>query len=243
VIEKPADLADRLYAVLAEALHRTWIEVPKISSLQNGEWSIRVRDAWIRSLRCSFRRRYLDGSSAARRFAVFGGKPAHGTSPTEVRKGVPSGVREWRMWEFLHDITVVQLGTSSAPYNKGDVTFAERAVWQVESEVAGNGTEVAKDLSKLRVGAADHKLFIARRVKRTKQHDPQRWLDFIGRMATGIEGDLFLGLMPTYSSAEQERDEAQLWRDCKATITLYRCPIDGSAPQRISEICSNSLNG
>ena len=140
---------------------------------------------------------------------MFGGKPAAGD---KGRKDVPSGIHGWG-WEFLYDITVVEIGHSPVAFANTNVTFVKRAVWQVESEVAGDGTEIAKDLSKLRVGAADHKLLVAR----PTTNKPHLWRDFIGRIAKGMKGDFFLGLMPSYAS---KLPEARLWRDRKVTITL-----------------------
>ncbi len=222
--EKSDGLAVPLRAILADALRGTWAKVPKINAdypEPNREWAIGIRDAWIRSLRASFSEQYQDKS-----FAVFGGKPA---AEDKRRPDVPSGIPGWG-WEFLYDITVVELGHSPAAFANTNVAFVKRAVWQVESEVAGNGTEIAKDLSKLRVGAADHKLLVAR----PATNKPQRWLDFIGRISRGMNGKFFLGLMPSYASTRAK--EAQPWRDCRVTITLYRCPSDGSAPRLISEI-------
>ncbi len=86
------------------------------------------------------------------------------------------------MQEFLYDTIVVEIDKVRAAYNEPEVQFIKRAIWQVEFEMANTGPEVAKDLSKLRVGSADHKLLIARRAT---QSEPQKWLDFIGRLVAG----------------------------------------------------------
>jgi hypothetical protein len=198
---------DVVRAILADALRGTWDQMALINvdhPQTDRDWATCVRDAWIRSLRRSFQTRY----PAEAGFAVFGGRPSENQAEA-------FGIPGW-MWEFLHDIAVVEVGSTPAAYQPPEVAFIKRAIWQVESEVAGDGTEVAKDLSKLRVGAADHKLLLARQAT---QHDPQPWLDFIGRLCVGMTGDVFLGLMPTYST--EHPLEAQQWRGCTATITLY----------------------
>lgn len=228
------DPSDLLRAILADALRGTWSEMTNINDScpeMNSKWATRVRDTWVRSLRAGFAMQYPDGPPESRRFAIFGGKPEPKADSKAVGQGFPSVVPGWKMREFLYDIAVVEIDHTQFPYKKGNVAFVKRAVWQVESEVARNGTEIAKDMSKLCVGAADHKLLVARQTTQTKQ---QGWLDFIGRVAKGMAGDFFLGLMPTYSS--NCPDEARAWFDREVAITLYRFLGDGSAPHLVAEI-------
>jgi hypothetical protein len=116
---------------------------------------------------------------------------------------------------------------------KDKVAFVRRAIWQVESEVANNGSELAKDVSKLRVSVAENKLLIARQ---TTQADPKYWLSFIGRLVEDMTSPVFIGLMPSYSSKPKLRSEAEKWHDCTVTIELYRRAADDSVPQFIDRI-------
>jgi hypothetical protein len=169
---------------------------------------------WVNSLCRSFTDQYQNEPTVK----VFGGKP--GASPDAIS----TSIKGW-MREFLYDAIVVEVDETPAPFKKGrNIKFIKRAIWQIESEMANNGSEVAKDLSKLRVGSADNKLLLVRET--TQADGPRRWLDFIGQLVAGMEGNIFLGLMPTYSS--KWPDEAQQWRDCVVAINVYHRPDIGS---------------
>ena len=125
----------------------------------------KVRDVWITALRKAFAEFYKLQLSQGT-FAVFGGKPTQEEPQVRV---LPTGVSGWPRWEFLHDVAVVELAYTDAafardvnsPSGKRQVAVVEKAVWQVESEISGNGTKVAEDASKLRVGFAMNKLLVA----------------------------------------------------------------------------------
>jgi len=219
----------QLHDILADALARTWDEMPRINTRHSGinkDWAVDVRNFWVRSLCASFRYKYRQ-----ERFAVFGGKPLplgsdFGIKQGNLKKGSPDGIAGWGVWEFLYDISVVQKTETLAAYNGSDIVFVDKALWQIECEVANSGTEVAKDFSKLRIGRAANKLLIARATSQTR---PEDWLRFIGSLARGITGTTYLGLMPSYSSSRQS--EARKWHECDVSLTLYRCARDGSVPQ------------
>ncbi len=244
------DSASLLRTVLADALRRTWSAVAVINArhqMIDQSWAIDVREAWIRSLCSSFWDRYRDPAASSprdQRFAVFGGKPLTGdgaqSEPRAIRRrqGVPSGIFGWHLWEFLHDVAVVEVGRCLPGYHKDEIVFVKRAIWQVESEVTNDGSELAKDVSKLRVSVAENKLLIARQ---TTQDDWESWLRFIGRLVDGMTGPVFLGLMPSYSSKPKLRNEAQEWHDCTTAIELYRCATDGSVPQFVCRIVANRM--
>jgi hypothetical protein len=81
------------------------------------------------------------------------------------------------------------------------------AAWLIESEFSDNGTEISKDVSKLRIGNSTHKLFLGRASTDTR---PDNWLDFIGRLADGCES-FYIGLLPTYASGK-ERESDKWWK-------------------------------
>jgi hypothetical protein len=159
---------------------------------------------------------------ASAQIAVFGGKPC---TLEERRKGLHCGVKTWpKRWEFLHDVSVVEVSRVKAPIANRDVALIKRAIWQVESEVELDGNAVAEDLSKLHIGISDHKLFIAGKPRQEERL--QAWLSFLSTISHGID-NLYLALVPSYS---QGGPDWQHWREGTAEIQLYLCPSDRSSP-------------
>jgi hypothetical protein len=224
-----AGLEGLLRGVLSRALDLTWDEVSVVNARFPGRcqmWAVSVRGAWIRSLRKSFWESYRDPAEPGR-FAVFGGtrgpdEPQTNGGPT----GVPSGVPEWRRWELLYDVSVVEIARTEAAFARDKrVPFVKRAIWLVESELAKDSTQLAEDLGKLRMGTSCHKLLIA---TQTTQANPKPWIEFIHRIAAGMTGGFFVALMPTYAS---DQSESVRWWNRDAAIDLYRCPGDGNGVQ------------
>ena len=177
-----------------------------------------MRDAWICGLREAFVKEYPT-------FKVFGGKPRN---DSERQSGLHCGVPNWSRWELLHDVAVVELEWLDAPYAHRKVPIVRRAVWQVESEVARNGTMVAEDFGKLRIGNAENKLFIAART--LQKQNPQGWLEFFGHASFGMDSSVYLALVPSYSAGESDSNQ---WWQHTADVLLYRCLRDGELPQQI----------
>ncbi len=208
VVTQEHDSAEVLKRVLSDALRRTFGEVADSESQGSLTRSV-VRNSWIRCLRDAFSTYYAP-LSGSRRLAVFGGTPR----PGECRaSGVPTGIRRWSRWEFLHDVAVVGWDFTDAPYarDKTDpskprqIPIVARALWQVESEIAADGTQVAEDASKLKISTAANKPLIA---SFTGQREEQPWLDFLARTISGADGNRFVALVPNYKS---DRGYAQ-WR-------------------------------
>ena len=149
-----------------------------------------------------------------------------------MRQGVPTGLSQWApRWEFLYDIAVLQVDWIEAAYTPGrHVPLVKKAIWHVELEIAGNGTDVAEDASKLQVGRAENVLLIA---KQTTQVDPGKWLEFLGKVLRGVEGNVFLALLPSYAGSAQG---AKHWISKKIAVELYRCDSGDGAPQHLSNV-------
>jgi hypothetical protein len=213
--------------VLARALGFTFDAIPlstTASDLAPG-WAEVVRDAWIRALREAFCEFYSKGP-APRRFAVFGGKPR---DESERRSGLHCGVSQWDRWELMYDVSVVELEWLDAAYANRKVPIVQRAIWLVESEVARDGTQVAEDFSKLRLGKSENRLFIAARTLR--ERDSRRWLDFFARASIGIDGPVYVGLVPSYSANQRDSEK---WLRHTADVLLYRCLPSGASPEQIA---------
>jgi hypothetical protein len=212
------DSSTLLKSVLSDAVRRTFSE---IGSGEGAAALEAVRKAWLRCLRDAFGEQYKRDD----RFAVFGGKPME----TERRKdGVPTGVWKGR-WEFLYDVAVLKMDEIDAAYAHGrKVPLATQAIWLVESEIAGDGNQVAEDASKLRIANSENTLLIA---ARTTQGHPEKWLDFLGKCMSGIGGNVFIALVPSYSGGSSASGE---WRNKQIEIALYRCASGTPVPQEIA---------
>jgi hypothetical protein len=210
---------------LGDALRRTWQELEELGD-EKGSSAV-VRDAFVRSLR-----RALASIYCQPEFAVFGGKPGKNENRLE---GVPSGITGWRRWEYLYDVAVVEIDRTCAAranngHEKRKVQYIKRAVWLVESEFSDNGTEISKDVSKLRIGNSTHKLFLGRASTDTR---PDNWLNFIGRLADGCES-FYIGLLPTYASGKER--ESDKWWNHAVEIELYRCLGGRATPQPCGKV-------
>jgi hypothetical protein len=217
----PASIVRR---VLSGALDRTFKEIaPFVASDCTGK---AVSAAWIRGLRDSFSEIYY-GQAEHPRIVVFGGRPRQ---REERQAGLQSGISNWKRWEMLYDVTVAEIEWLNAPYQSGtSVPIIRRAIWEVESEIANSAMEVAEDFSKLRLGKAENRLFVA---ARTLQPDPQKWLRFFARASLGMDGPVFLALVPSYAGSAKDRS---FWKSgTAADVLLYRCLPDGSSPEQQS---------
>jgi len=234
-----SDPAKLLKTVLASALRLTVVGIDEMKSNPIRPaaeiTSIEVRGAWMRALRKAFAKHCRD-ASAPDRIYVWGGTPGY---DEKKKQGSPDGIKEWKRWEFMYDVAVVKAILIDAAYAKDgpepkQLPIVERAIWLVESEISENGTEVAIDSSKLRIGRSDHKLFIA---KRTNQHDPQKWLEFLGKALQDIDGDVFLALIPSYASRSRGATD---WPNGNVELLLYRCAADGTCPREIARVSQAS---
>ncbi len=177
-------------------------------------------DAWLSALREAFGGKYelFRGRPDKPRIAVFGGKPPKDAPDSRN----PHGFHQWHRWEFMHDVSVIELKWIESAYHEILVPVVKRVLWQVESEVSTNGTQVAEDLSKLIAGVADYKLLI---VARTTQPDPVPWAQFHERAAEGITGTAFVAEIPTYA-----RKDIRDWcQDAKSKIEVRELGVRGSA--------------
>jgi hypothetical protein len=213
------DGGEVLKVVIPAALRRTSAEVTRCDRLGNLTRT-KVRESWINCLRDAFGEMY-PSHCGSQRIAVFGGTPR----PMQRKEGgVPTGIPGWSRWEFLHDVAVVEWEMTEAafardltsPSDKRPVPVVTRAIWQVESELAGDGTKVAEDASKLRVCLADNKLLVASFTGRIEQ---ERWLNFLARTMSGTDGSRFIAIVPNYGRTIGYEQ----WKQQSVPFKLYRC--------------------
>jgi hypothetical protein len=81
--------------------------------------------------------------------------------------------------------------TRSVPTRRAAISFpyVVEAIWEVESEVARRGRDALIDFSKLVIGSAPQKLFVAPYVGRFEQ---QRYLEALAVPARRTDGDVFV---------------------------------------------------
>lgn len=73
-----------------------------------------------------------------------------------------SNKADFKLNELLFDIAVCEVAPIRSAYDKQELSYVTRAVWQVESEFSNNSRSTLLDFSKLVMGAAENKLFIGR---------------------------------------------------------------------------------
>lgn len=128
-----------------------------------------VEKFWIRTLHEAFLRHY----SGADNVVVL----------SKARRD-----KDWMRSEFLHDVAVIERQMVRSAYLGHLLPVARRVLWQVESELSGDGRQVAVDFSKLVAGSAEGKLMIVRRPVDWQQDGQKRVCRFVEEMAVGCSG-------------------------------------------------------
>jgi hypothetical protein len=106
-------------------------------------------------------------------------------------RGDASHRAEFGLNELLFDVLVCRLAHVRAPRANKQLPYITEALWQVESELARNGTEVLRDFSKLVLGSARQKLFACSFVSIDKNT-----LRALAAPASQCGGDVFLVQIP-----------------------------------------------
>lgn len=134
----------------------------------------------------------------------------------------------WHRNEFLHDVAVVERVFIKSAYLEREIPVLRRSLWQVESELAGDGREVAIDLSKLIAGSAEAKLLIVRRPV-DRQVDGQTLVREFVKQAWGDgSGHLFLAFLPAYSGRHPHVAEHWANPDKPLPVDLFHCAPDAA---------------
>ena len=93
--------------------------------------------------------------------------------------------------ELLYDVVVCRLGYTHAAVHNKEIPYVKEAIWQVESEFANNTREIVIDFSKLIMGSASHKLFIAAASKNC-----DKILRALIPVANDCSGRIFIAFIP-----------------------------------------------
>lgn len=123
-----------------------------------------------------------------------------------------------KLKELLFDIVVCQLGdTESLELKPRGLKFVSQSHWLVESEFEKNTREILLDLSKLVLGAAKYKMFVASHRRKKMEHD---LLDRLAPIARCCSSSLFFTFV---SHPEEWFSDGQ----CKPVI--YRWSVESDS--------------
>ena len=179
-------------------------DLPKPKSAE-AEASNGMERFWITQLHRAFREQYPDDGTAV----LF-----------KHQRDEP-----WRRSEFLHDITVVRRDLVPSPYRAVRIPIIRRVLWQVESELSGDGRQVAVDLSKLIAGSAESKLMVVRLPTGNQMDGFANVKAFLEEAFETCEGHLFVAFLPPYAS---RHSGLNLWRNPGALgVRLFAREQDG----------------
>ncbi len=215
--------------ILSATVQQVFTEISSKPDAGTSDFAV-VKRAWLRALRDKFGEHYKgDAGDHYQSIAVFGGKPLE---PAMRRDGAPIGIKKWSgRWEFLYDVAVVNVEYIDAPFARATkIPLITDAIWVVESEVAGDGTKVGEDASKLRIARSENTLLIA---AQTAHGRSEKWLEFLARCLRGVRGEVFIALVPSYAANSAG---AEQWLNKTVTIMLYRCVPENPNPQKIASI-------
>lgn len=131
---------------------------------------------WVDELAYGFLREYTDGT----RHRVFW-------------KGGKDNKKHFRRNEFLFDVMVCSVSkTESLQRQSNRLEFIDQCHWQAESEFnRRDSREVIVDMSKLVLGSAENKLFIAAH----RERHQQKLLRMCGAIASRCDGNVYFAFV------------------------------------------------
>ena len=147
--------------------------------------------AWVRALANQFKKRY-EGDPEVRVFT----------------RSDHSHRKDFGLNEMLYDILLCRVGEVESPMHKKKLYFIREVLWQVESELAHSTRGALVDFSKLVLGSAQNKLFIA---SRGKKGEEGLLLEVLRPAASCCTGDVYVGMIPHPAKWPDGGDDVYLW--------------------------------
>jgi hypothetical protein len=98
--------------------------------------------------------------------------------------------KDFGLNELLFDISVVKINKIESPRHK-ELTYIEKALWLVESEMAKDTRQLVLDFSKLVIGDVENKLFIGP----LTSHD-EEIMGIFKKIAVNCRGNVWVVLIP-----------------------------------------------
>ncbi len=113
--------------------------------------------------------------------------------------------KDFGLNELLFDISVVKTATIQSPRHK-ELTYIEKALWIVESEMANDTRQLVLDFSKLVMGDAENKLFVGPLSEEIFNFIPQ-----LCAVARNCNGLVHLCLVPHPEKWEKDETKLKMW--------------------------------
>lgn len=130
---------------------------------------------WVKALALQFQQHYTDiGAENIRVFSKY----------CNDNRG------DFGLNELLFDIAVVKTATISSTRNI-PLTYIEKALWIVESEMAKDTRQLVLDFSKLVMGDAENKLFVG-----PFTEEDEKIIEILKTIAMNCNGDFWLSQIP-----------------------------------------------
>ncbi|MGD0089179.1 MAG: hypothetical protein ABSE73_04605 [Planctomycetota bacterium] len=155
---------------------------PLLSGYSRQRLHLKRSEAWVKALA-----RHLEKEYPRERFRVFS-------------KHDDTNRDDFGLNELLFDIAVCEVGKMRAAKATAQLVYVKRAVWQVESEFAKDSRAAVLDFSKLVLGCAPNKLFVA-----PLTHDTVAFRDALLPVAGCCSGRVFLAVLPHPENWEESR--------------------------------------
>src|SRR2546427_9621449 len=133
--------AERLVVAVNRAFELAQSTAADYERSADGSLHRRRANAWINCLAPQFQEIYPDAE------VFWRGNMTHWS--------------QWKRAELLYDILVCRVNTVATRRPAITFPYVAEAIWQVESEVRRRGRDALIDFSKLVLGAAPQKLFVA----------------------------------------------------------------------------------
>ena len=134
--------------------------------------------------------------------------------------------REFGLNEFLFDIVACEVGTTcSLQHQPKELEFVAQCHWLVESEFARDTRAIVVDMSKLVIGAALYKLFVAAHRTRDSERKLLRRCAPIARCCGGEMFFLFISHPDDWASERQRDPVLHEWvaeDDCWRRVSTNR---------------------
>lgn len=171
---------DNLFKVINCAWHQVMSN--QIDVADRGERNMKRSANWVDELAKAFQSEYEDRTI----HRVFW-------------KNNEENKRAFGLNEFLFDVMVCSISSvQSLQPQSNQLEFIDECHWQVESEFnVANSRKIITDMSKLVVGSAENKLFIAAHRSSTNQHIPgnKDILNMCARIARRCIGKIYFGFV------------------------------------------------
>ena len=171
-----------MHVDIRAVINSAWLVT--VTNLENADLSRTDRSrVWVNSLASAFSDVYsVDPEN--QQYRVFWGQ-------------MTERDRDFHRKEFLHDILICKTSVVRSIGSRGQsIPFVSEVLWQVESELRVDTRQISIDFSKLVMGSAEKKLFVAMRSKR--EDITEKLIDVCHEMGQFVFGDVYLCVLDDF---------------------------------------------